>query len=208
VGLSPEGPVEGESAVVGQAPAPAALAEARRLRAKEKVDVVVVLAALPHAEATRLSQEMGDAVDFVVQSHEGRSPGMAQRNGFTTLIPPGERGRQLARLELSLDGPGAFADLAEAERSREGLARLEANIRQAKQRLEGAGEEVLRKSLAETLANLESRRAPLRANIEANTGDLKRTQRLSYLQLGSEVEEDAELKARVERLEPPGSSNP
>ncbi|HSP80437.1 MAG TPA: 5'-nucleotidase [Myxococcaceae bacterium] len=208
VGLSPEGSVEGESAVVGQAPAPAALAEARRLREKEKVDVVVVLAALPYEEATRLTGELGDAVDFVVQSHEGRGEGMAQRNGFAALIPSGERGRQLARLELSIDGPGPFADLAEAERSREGLARLEANIRRAKQRLEEAQGEVLRKSLSEAQAQLESRRAQLVANIEANTGDFKRTQRLSFILLGSEVEADPELQKRVERLEPPGSVNP
>jgi 2',3'-cyclic-nucleotide 2'-phosphodiesterase (5'-nucleotidase family) len=209
VGLSPEGPVEGEGSVVGQGAGPAAIAEARRLREKEKVDVVVVLAALPHAEATRLSQETGEAVDFIVQSHEGRGPGMAQRNAHATLIPPGERGRQLARLELTVEGPpGPFADLAEAERSREGLERLEANIRQARQRLESAREEAHRKSLAEALANLESRRAQLVANIEGNTGALARTQRLTYLPLGAEVEEDPEMKKRVERIEPPGSVNP
>jgi 2',3'-cyclic-nucleotide 2'-phosphodiesterase (5'-nucleotidase family) len=206
VGLSPEGPVEGEPSVVGQAAAPAAIAEARRLREKEKVDVVVVLAALPHPEATRLSQETGEAVDFIVQSHEGRGPGMAQRHDFATLIPPGERGRQLARLELSIDGPGPFVDLAEAERSQEGLKLLEANVQQARQRLEAARETAHRKSLAEALAQLESRRTRLLANIQANTGAFTRAQRLSYLPLKPEVAEDPELKKRVERLEPPGGN--
>jgi hypothetical protein len=32
-----------------------------------------------------------------------------------------------------------------------------------------------------------------------------RTQQLSFIQLGPEVPDDPELKARVERLQPPGS---
>ncbi|HEX8536651.1 MAG TPA: 5'-nucleotidase, partial [Cystobacter sp.] len=72
VGVSPSGPVSTAKGVTGLPPGKAALAEARRLREKEKVDVVVVLAALPQAELQPLSVQVGSTVDFLLQSHEGR----------------------------------------------------------------------------------------------------------------------------------------
>ncbi len=107
VGASPEGPLPGAD---GQPMAPAVLAEAKRLREKDKVDVVVVLAAAPYGVVRKFA-EAAEGVDFVIQSHEGRGAGVAYRDGLATLVPSGERGRQLARLELSVDGPGQFRDL-------------------------------------------------------------------------------------------------
>ncbi|HEX8434317.1 5'-nucleotidase [Archangium sp.] len=208
VGISPEGPVAGQPpGGGGRPPVPAALAEARRLREKEQVDVVVVLAAVPYVEATRLSQQAGNTVDFIVQSHEGRGAGVAQRNDYATLIPPGERGRQLARLELSVDGKGPSVDLTEAERARENLKLLDANIQQAKARLAALKDESARRALEEAVASFESRRKQLVLQAGGNKEGLKRTHRLSYIQLGSDVADDPELKKRVERIEPPGSAS-
>ncbi len=204
VGLSPEGEVQ--PGVVGRPPAPAALAEARRLREKEKVDVVVVLAALPWASAQALSRELGDAADFVVQSHEGRLPGTAQRHGHATLVPAGERGRQLGRLELSLAGTGPFVDLAEGARAREGLKLLDENIQRARERLAAAKDEAARKPLEEALAGFLSRRQRLEEQARVSPDASGRTQLLSFIQLGPDVPDDPELKARVERLAPPGSA--
>jgi 2',3'-cyclic-nucleotide 2'-phosphodiesterase (5'-nucleotidase family) len=207
VGVSPEGEVAGQKGVVGKPPVPLAIAEARRLREKEKVDVVVVLAAVPFLDALKLSRESGDTMDFIIQSHEGRSPGVAQRNDYATLIPPGERGRQLARLELSLDGKGPFVDLTEAERSQQSLKILDENIQQAKERMAKLKDESARKAMEEALANFQTRRKQLAAQSGGSSQGLKRTHRLSYIQLGPDVAGDSELQKRVERIEPPGSAS-
>jgi 2',3'-cyclic-nucleotide 2'-phosphodiesterase (5'-nucleotidase family) len=89
VGVSPEGEVPGERGLSGQPALPAALTEARRLREEGRVEVVVVLAALPVDAARRLAQAAGPSVDFVVQSHEGRGPGMAEQADRAWLVPPG-----------------------------------------------------------------------------------------------------------------------
>jgi len=207
VGLSPEGPVATQKGVVGQPPVPAALAESRRLREKEKVDVVVVLAALPYLEALSLSKVAGNAVDFIVQSHESRGPGVAQRDEYATLIPPGERGRQLARLELNLEGKGPFVDLTETERAKENLRILDTNLRQAKDRLATLKDETSRKALEETVASFEARRKALVMQTTPGTQAPGRSHRLSYVSLGPEVADDPEVKKRVERIEPPGSAS-
>ncbi len=207
VGLSPEGKVSGQKGLMGKPPVPAAIAESRHLREKEKVDVVVVLAAVPYLDALKLSREAGDAMDFIIQSHDNRGTGMAQRNDSTTLLPPGERGKQLARLELSLEGRGPFVDLAEAERARYNLTLLDENIRQAKDRLKELKDESARRAMEEAVANFESRRKQLVTQVEGSGQGLKRTHRLSYIQLGPDVADDPELKKRVERIEPPGSAS-
>ena len=57
---------------------PAVAAEVKRLRTTEKVDVVVLLAAVPYAEAVKLAQG-AEGVDFVVQSHDGRGVGIERQ---------------------------------------------------------------------------------------------------------------------------------
>lgn len=203
VGLSPEGAVA--PGTVGQPPVPAALAEARRLREKEKVEVVVVLAALPQASARSLAEEAGGAVDFIIQSHEGRIPGVSHREGSVTLIPSGERGRHLGRLELTLEGSGPFVDLAGTERAREGLRRVEENIQRAQVRLASEKDAAARRGLEEALAGLQSRRQALSRQAEARPEGAARTQALSFLLLGPDVAADPALKQRVERIAPPGA---
>jgi 2',3'-cyclic-nucleotide 2'-phosphodiesterase (5'-nucleotidase family) len=201
VGVSPEGVLPEAQ---GQPALPAVLAEAKRLRQKDKVDVVVVLAALPHATARQLS-EQGEGVDFVIQSHEGRGPGVAHRAGLATLIPPGERGRQLARLELAVSGPGAFEDLAVAARAQESLKMIEGNLAKAKERLAGTKDESARRALEETIATFEARRADLQKAAKASATGMARTHQLSYIQLGADVPSDSALQKLVERIEPPGA---
>jgi hypothetical protein len=132
---------------------------------------------------------------------------VAQRNEYATLIPPGERGRQLARLALSIEGKGPSVDLTEAERAQENLKILDTNIQQAKARLATLKDESARKALEEAVASFESRRKMLLMQTGGSTEGLKRTHRLSYIQLGSDVADDPEVKKRVERIEPPGSAS-
>jgi 2',3'-cyclic-nucleotide 2'-phosphodiesterase (5'-nucleotidase family) len=207
VGLSPEGPVATQQGVVGKPSVPAAIAESRRLRTQEKVDVVVVLAAVPYLEAVKLSQEAGNAVDFILQSHEGRGQGVAQRNDFATLVPTGERGRQIGHLTLSVGGKGPFVDLSDAERAQQNLKFLDSNLQQARQSLAAAKDEKTRKTWEETIASFETRRKALVLQVESGKQGLERTHRLSYIQLGGNLQDDAGVKQLVERIEPPGSAS-
>jgi 2',3'-cyclic-nucleotide 2'-phosphodiesterase (5'-nucleotidase family) len=185
---------------------PAVLAEAKRLREKEKVDVVVVLAAVPYELGRRLAQQ-GEGVDFVLQSHEGRPPGIAAKDGLATLVPPGERGRQLARLELSVNGPGTFVDLATAGKAEQSLKNIEANLARAKQRLATTQDAAAKKALEETVATFETRRAALQKQAKADATGTTRTHLLSYLQLGTDVASDPTIQKLVEKLEPPGGGD-
>jgi 2',3'-cyclic-nucleotide 2'-phosphodiesterase (5'-nucleotidase family) len=204
VGASPELP-KGSGGPQGLPVQPAVTAEVKRLREQEKADVVLVLAAVPYEEALRLAERV-EGADFVVQSHEGRGAGMAQRGALATLIPPGERGRQLAKLELTVNGPGRFADMSEQNRAKEGLRFVEANLARAKERQAAAKDEASRKALGETVASLEARRATLEKNAAGSETDAARTHLLSYIQLGADVPGDPAVQKLVERVEPPGSA--
>ncbi|MFP2904492.1 5'-nucleotidase [Pyxidicoccus sp. 3LFB2] len=184
---------------------PAVAAEVKRLREQEKVDVVVVLAAVPYDEALRVSEKV-DGVDFVVQSHEGRGQGMAQRQAFATMIPPGDRGRQLAKLELSLDGAGRFTDISEQSRARQNLGIVENNLVKAKERLAAEKDPARKASYEQAVAGLEARRAALKKVAEGGATAGGRTHLLSYIQLGSDVPADPAVQKLVERIEPPGSA--
>jgi 2',3'-cyclic-nucleotide 2'-phosphodiesterase (5'-nucleotidase family) len=184
---------------------PAVAAEVKRLRQKDKPDLVVLLAAVPYVESVRLAQD-AEGLDFVVQSHDGRGVGMAQRQGVSTLIPPGERGRQVARLELSVEDAGAFSDLSEANRARDSQRMVEANIARVKERLQAEKNEDARRSLQETLTSFEARRDALARTAQARGPTTGRTYLLTYVQLGADVASDAEVQKRVERVEPPGSA--
>ncbi|WP_164013630.1 5'-nucleotidase [Pyxidicoccus trucidator] len=184
---------------------PAVAAEAKRLREQEKVDLVVVLAAVPYDEALRVAERV-EGVDFVVQSHEGRGQGIAQRQAFATLIPPGDRGRQLAKLELGLDGPGRFTDITEQNRARQNLGIVENNLAKAKERLAAEKDAAKKASYEQAVAGLEARRAALKKVAEGSATGAARTHLLSYIQLGSDVPADPAVQKLVERIEPPGSA--
>ena len=194
IGLSPAG-VAGAGA-----PVKAALAEAARLR--PKVDVVVVLAAVPRADAIQLATEAHGTIDFILQSHEAGGAGVAQAYDTTYLMPSGERGRQLRRLHLTVGGKGAFADLSAAERAQQNAALLAQQIVDVKHRIEVEKEPSMKKALQGTLASFEQRRQELVA-LQAQGKNPPRSFDLTDLNLGAEVVGDPALKARVERLEPP-----
>jgi 2',3'-cyclic-nucleotide 2'-phosphodiesterase (5'-nucleotidase family) len=203
VGVSPEGALPESQ---GQPALPAVLAEARRLREKDKVDVVVVLAAVPYDLARRLAQQ-GEGVDFVIQAHEGRGPGIASKDGLATFIPPGERGRQLARLELSVEGSGTFLDLSTAGQAQTSLKNIEANLERAKGRLATTKDAAARRALEETIATFESRRVALQKAAKVDATGSGRTHLLSYTQLGADVPSDPTVQKLVEKVEPPGGGH-
>ncbi len=203
VGASPEGMLPESQ---GKPVIASVVAEAKRLRAKEKVDVVVALAAVPYDLARRLTQQ-GEGVDFVFQSHDGRGPGIASREGLSVLVPPGERGRQLARLELTVNGPGTFQDLASAGQAQASLKNIEANLTRAKERLAAAKDPSARRALEETVTTFEARKAALEKEAKADATGTARTHLLSYTQLGADAPSDPTVQRLVEKLEPPGAGH-
>ena len=209
VGVSPEGPPPGEPTLKGRPPIDAALAEARKLRQKSKVDVVVVLAAVPYQEAVKLALLAGDAVDFVVESHEAKGIGIGERVGpYAAVFPTGQLGRQLTRLELSVDGPGPFTDLGMASRSRQQLRVVEDNLLKAHERLAAAKDEATRADLSRTIVELEGRMRQLETEVAVKAPAGGRSHQLSYQTLGLAVADDPAVKVKVEQLEPPGTATP
>nr|WP_253894227.1 5'-nucleotidase [Myxococcus xanthus] len=203
VGLAVPG--QAQEQVQGLPVQPAVAAETKRLREKSKVDLVVVLAAVPHAEALQLADQV-EGVDFVVQSHEGRGQGIAQRQALATVIPSGARGRELAKLVLQLEGTGRFADASLQERTRQQLRLLEGNLTRAKARLAGTQDPAEKRPLEATIARLEASRAAYQKELAGGATDAGRTHLLSYIQLGSDVPADPVVQKWVERVEPPGSA--
>jgi 2',3'-cyclic-nucleotide 2'-phosphodiesterase (5'-nucleotidase family) len=207
VGVSPEGKPAGAPGLTGKPPVEAALAEARKLREQKKVDVVVVLAAVPYPEAEQIARLANEAVDFVVQSHENKGTGTGERVGsHAPLFPAGERGRQVARLELTVEGPGPSVDLGPALRARSQLHVATGNLQRARERLASATDEATRRSLQSTLQSFERHKRELEAQAQVVAPQGGRAHHLSYLHLGNEVKDDPALKQRVEKLEPPGSA--
>jgi 2',3'-cyclic-nucleotide 2'-phosphodiesterase (5'-nucleotidase family) len=196
LGLSPLQPGGG---VQSKPPVQAALAEARKLRAK--VDLVIALAAVPYADALQLSKEAGDSIDLILQSHEARGTGIPQRSGTSYVIPTGERGREISRLELDLAGSGPFVDLGQRERNEQLIRMLDVQIAEARKRLE-AGSPDAKSSLSQTMRGFEARREALAKKISSSAANSSRTLKLDFLVLGNDFADDPGLKARVAVLEP------
>ncbi|WP_324289968.1 5'-nucleotidase [Pyxidicoccus sp. MSG2] len=208
VGVSPEGAPPGEPTLKGRPPLEAAMAEARRLRQKSKVDVVVVLAAVPYQEAVKLAILAGDAVDFVVESHEAKGIGIGELVGtHAAVFPSGELGRQLTRLELNVDGPGPSVDLGSGTRARQQLVVVEGNLLKAHERLAATRDEPTRADLSRTIVELEGRMRQLETEVDVKAPAGGRAHQLSYLTLGLSVADDAAVKQKVEQLEPPGAAS-
>ncbi|HYO66128.1 MAG TPA: 5'-nucleotidase [Archangium sp.] len=208
VGVSPEGTPAGEPGLKGKPPVESALAEARKLRKTKKVDVVVVLAAVPYQEAVKLALQAEDAVDFVVQSHDAKGIGIGELVGsHAAVFPAGGLGRQLTRLELSVEGPGPSKDLGSGSRARQQLAVVEGNLLKAHEKLASAKDEQTRGELTQTIVDLEGRLRQLESELDVKPPAGGRAHQLSYVTLGLAVADDPTLKQRVEQLEPSGSAN-
>jgi hypothetical protein len=132
---------------------------------------------------------------------------MATRDGLATLIPPGERGRQLARLELVINGAGPFVDLSVATRDQERLKILEANLARARERLAATKDETSKRALEESVASLEAQRASVQKSLKGSATGMARTHQLSYTTLGADIPSDPAVQKLVEAIEPPGAGH-
>ncbi len=200
IGISP---LEEGAGFASKPPVQAALAEARKLRGR--AEVVLVLAAVPYADALQLAKEAGGAVDLILQSHEARGAGVAQHYGEIFVVPTGDRGRQLGRLELELSGRGHWVDAAAKERDRRLINLLDVQIAQARKRLDSARPEA-KSEAAQTLRSFENRRDSLAKQTMASRPNDGRFLKLDFLTLGNEYADDPPLKAKVAALEPEGAA--
>src|SRR5258708_37634377 len=137
-------------------PVQEALAEARRLR--PKVDVILLLAAVTYADALQLSKEAGKDVDFILQSNESRGIGQAQNIGKNYVVPTGDRGRQIGRLQLQMTGRGPFVDSEERRRLEPTLENLDRQLTTVKLRQTAAATPATQKALPQTEANFRTRK--------------------------------------------------
>ena len=194
---------EQAAAFSAKLPVQAALAQARKLR--PQADVVVVLAAMPYADALQLAKEAAGAVDLILQSHEARGAGGAQRYDESFVVPTGERGRQLGRVDLELCGRGPWIDAGEKDRGRQLINLLDVQIAEARKRVDSASPST--KSAAEkTLHSFEARRDSLAKESAQPLPPGARFFKLDFLTLGTEYADDPTLKAKVAVLEPEGAA--
>lgn len=199
IGVSPPGKMP-QTDLEGL-PVREALAEARRLR--PKVDVIVVLAAVSYADALQLSKEAGKDVDFVLQSNESRGAGQAQNMGDNYVVPTGDRGRQIGRLQLQFTGRGPFVDAEERRRLELMLENLDRQLTTVKLRQKEDATPTTQKALQQTEANFESRKATVQRQLASlASGSQRQTFALQFETLGPEVPDDPRLRELVTRLEP------
>jgi len=199
VGVLGISPLQSGARMRGNPPVAAALAEARKL--KGKVDLVIALAAVPYADALQLAKESGDAIDLVLQSHEGRGAGIPQRNGGAFLIPTGERGRQLGRLALDVSNPGPWTELGQKERDQQLINVLDTQIAATRKRLEMAKPGATA-GLEKTLQGFQDRRETLAKEVAGFPEGGGRLLRLDFLQLSEDYPSDPALQAQITVLEP------
>lgn len=178
------------------------LAEARKLKG---VDAVVVLAAVPYADALQLANEAKGAIDLVIHSHEARGPMPAQKNEQTYVVSGGERGRMVGKLVLNLAGKGPFLDESEIEREKQLAAMLDRQLSTLEQRLSATKDPEAKRDLqAARVQLLASRKQHEQASSPTRLKGA-RTLKLDWLYLGPEVAGDRALEAEVHKLEPPAA---
>lgn len=183
----------------------AVVAEAKKLRAQS--ELIVVLAAVPYADSLQLSREAGSAVDFIIQSHEGRGQGAAQRGEGNILMPGGERGRMLGKLTLDLGKSGPFVDLQEIERDRQTLSILETQLGEVKGRLDKATDEGAKAQLARTLGQFKERQRQVKARLAVASKAGGRQMNLEWIPLSPELNADPAMDAEVKKIEPHGAAH-
>lgn len=202
VGLSPSMPsFDRFPGLRGEPPVQAALQEGKKLRGK--VDLLVALAPISYADALQLAKEGGALFDFVLQSGELRALGLMQRQEKGYVLGSGERGRAIGALELDLSASGPLLDLAEIERARTRQKNLEAQVQEVQRRVATERDPTSLRSYQQALVTFQEQLKRIReSNLEGQaTG--ARTVRLTVHSLDAAVGDDPELKAQVEKLQPP-----
>jgi 2',3'-cyclic-nucleotide 2'-phosphodiesterase (5'-nucleotidase family) len=192
------GAVPGAPGLVGVPPLAAIRAELERLPAR---DLTVLISAAGYEEAIALANELSGTVDLVIQSGEFRGTVPPQPIKDAVLLASGQRGQAVGKLSLTLGAPkGPFTDLNEAARDKELLAHLDRQLKALDERLAAATDAAAKKSLAALRTDMKTRRDAQAKKVKAVQG--ARTLELEWVLLGTDVKDDAAVKAKVLEIEP------
>ncbi|MBK7865062.1 MAG: 5'-nucleotidase [Archangiaceae bacterium] len=193
------GVIGASPAKTGIPPLVGVLEEVKKL--KGKVDLTVVLAAMPYADALQISTELKGQIDFVIQSGDSRATNAQLAEGNVT-VGAGERGRTLGKLSLTLAGKGGWVNADQATTDQASLANLDLRITELKNRRKGITDKKALADFDATLAQFSQRRAELARAASAATAPGARSYKLEWLSLDTSVGDDEALKARVLEFEP------
>jgi 2',3'-cyclic-nucleotide 2'-phosphodiesterase (5'-nucleotidase family) len=189
IGLSPANPFGRFPGVEGKPLVAAASAEAKKL--KGKVDLIVVLAAVPYPDALEVANALGSQVDLILQTHDLRGTALPVAGKGSWVLNVGERGRVVSRIDLDLSGGGPLVDMGELKRLEQTQKGLEAQVKETRKRLDAAkGNPANQRSLAATLAQFEARQVEVAAKLQSGASQGARTFALTYANLGADVPSD------------------
>ncbi len=193
------GVIGASPASTGIPPLVAVTEELKKLR--PKVDLVVLLAAMPYADALQLSTELKGQLDFVLQSGDSRGT-PAQLSEGNVVIGSGERGRSVGKLTVNPVGKGAWVNLDQAAADKALLDGLDARMKELKERRKGITDKKALADFDATLKDFEKRRAEQAARANAAVAPGARTFKLEWLALDSALGDDEAMKKRVLEFEP------
>lgn len=193
-------------AVIGASPAStgvpplvAVTDEVKKL--KGKAELVVLLAAMPYADALQLSTELKGQLDFVLQSGDSRVT-MPQLSEGNVVIGAGERGRSVGQLTVTPGGKGTWVNANDAASARLLLADLDGRIKELQGRRAAITDKKALVDFDQTLADFAQRRAELVKQANAAVVPGARSFKLDWVALDTTVGDDEVLKARVLEFEP------
>ncbi len=123
--------------------------------------------------------------------------------GDKYVVPTGDRGRQIGRLQLQMTGRGPFVDSEERRRLEQTLEHLDRQLTTVKLRQTEDATPATQKALQQTEANFETRKATVQKQLASlASGPQRQTFTLQFETLGPEMPDDPRLRELVTRLEP------
>jgi 2',3'-cyclic-nucleotide 2'-phosphodiesterase (5'-nucleotidase family) len=192
--------------VIGASPAdtggpalPAVREQLKKL--KGKVDLTVLLAAVPYPDVLQLSTELKGDIDLILQSSDSRGSN-PQWNEGNEVISSGERGRSVGRLDLNLAGKGPWVNVDQVATEKQLLEGLDARVKELKERRKGVTDKAALQELDTTLIEMTKRRDEQAKKAGAGTAQGARTLKLTWVALDKNLADDEPLKAEVLKYEP------
>jgi 2',3'-cyclic-nucleotide 2'-phosphodiesterase (5'-nucleotidase family) len=159
---------------------------------KEGADLIVALAHLDRIEASSVL-DAAKGIDLMILAHDGGT-NLPQAVAGSFLMPAGDRGRQMMRLDLNLNGGGSFVDLSQIEQAKGRLVFLANQIQSLKDREKREPQN--RPALEQTLASFEKQKAEVEK--EAQAKPQGRTLKQTIITLDPAVASEEPYKRRVD----------
>lgn len=169
-------------------------------------DLTVVLAATSYPDSMQLAQQLGSAVDLVIQSGEFRGTQPPQRltEGGPLLLASGQKGQAVGKLELRLGkkAHGPLIDLGVTAREQQELELVDSQLATLQQRVDRAKDPAAKAELLKTVHEVKARRRELEREVAKTAPPDARTAKLEWIVLGGALDDDPALKQRVLEFEP------